>query len=327
MTRPRLASWLLAAFGAFFLFLALPWPAPASGIDAPRGALILSGGSEAEPAPLPGPPPRVAPVMPPVPTSELRLAEATLDRVADHYVAPLGAGHAVLTTVPRLQERIEKVLSDHRVPWAAAVLLNPSHRSGAGHGRALPAGAGTSRPLARGPGPGGQRVQDRHQLGPAPARLSSPARRSATTAASTGCALRSSPTTRGATCAASRSPRRSARAPTWSSPSWPTGRSTPPCSAPRPTASSSTSPSPSRSAWRPRAPRSPRSRSRSPPPRPASARSACRRSTAPWWPPSSRTAGSSCLRTSWPRRRAPFRAPPCSPGAFSTSRSPTSWPR
>jgi len=126
MTRPRLASWLLAAFGAFFLFLALPWPAPASGIEAPRGALILSGGHEAEPAPLPGPPPRVAPLMPPVPTSELRLAEATLDRVADHYVAPLGAGHAVLTTVPRLQERIEKVLSGHRVPWAAAVLLDPA---------------------------------------------------------------------------------------------------------------------------------------------------------------------------------------------------------
>ena len=126
MTQPRLASWLLAAFGAFLVFLALPWPAPAAGIDAPRGALILSGGHEAEPAPVPSAPPRVAPVMSPVPTSELRLAEATLDRVANRYVAPLGSGRAVLTTVPRLQERIEKVLSDHRVPWAAAVLLEPS---------------------------------------------------------------------------------------------------------------------------------------------------------------------------------------------------------
>ncbi len=126
MTRPRLASWLLAAFGAFLLFLALPWPVPASGIDAPRGALVLSGGQEAEPAPLPSAPPRVAPVMSAVAPSELRLAEATLDRVADRYVAPLGNGSAVLTTVPRLQERIEKVLSDHRVPWAAVVLLDPS---------------------------------------------------------------------------------------------------------------------------------------------------------------------------------------------------------
>jgi penicillin-binding protein A len=126
MTRPRLASWLLAAFGAFLVFLALPWPAPAAGIDAPRGALVLSGGHEGEPEPLPGPPPRVAPVMAPLPTAELRLAEATLDRVADRYVAPLGSGRAVLTTVPRLQERIEKVLADHRVPWAAVVLLEPS---------------------------------------------------------------------------------------------------------------------------------------------------------------------------------------------------------
>jgi peptidoglycan glycosyltransferase len=126
MTRTRLASWLLAAFGAFLIFLALPWPAPAAGIDAPAGVLVVSGGREVEPAPLPASPPRAAPVMPTVPTAELRLAEATLDRVAGRYVAPLGAGRAVLTTVPRLQERIEKVLADHRVPWAAAVMLEPS---------------------------------------------------------------------------------------------------------------------------------------------------------------------------------------------------------
>ncbi|MEY2667853.1 MAG: hypothetical protein RJA59_491 [Pseudomonadota bacterium] len=126
MTRPRLSSWLLAAFGAFLVFLALPWPSPASGIDAPRGALILSGPVEPEPAPVPPRPAQVAPVSPPVQASELRLAEATLDRVADRYVAPLGSGRAVLTTVPRLQERIEKALSGHRVPWAAVVLLEPS---------------------------------------------------------------------------------------------------------------------------------------------------------------------------------------------------------
>ena len=171
MTRPRLSSWLLAAFGAFLVFLALPWPAPASGIDAPRGALVLSGAGEAAPAPIPAPTPQVAPVAPPVQTSELRLAEATLDRVADRYVAPLGSGRAVLTTVPRLQERIEKALADYRVPWAAVGPARAVHRPGAGHGRALAAGAGPPRALARGPCAGRQRLQDRHQLGPAPARL------------------------------------------------------------------------------------------------------------------------------------------------------------
>ncbi len=128
MNRPRLSSWLLAAFGGFLAFLALPWPGWASGIDAPPGALVLSGAQATEPAPVPPPTPRVAPVMPAVPArpaAELRLAEARLDAVADRYVAPLGNGRAVLTTVPRLQQRIEKVLADHRTPWAAAVLLDP----------------------------------------------------------------------------------------------------------------------------------------------------------------------------------------------------------
>ena len=127
MTRPRLAPWLLAAFGAFLLLLALPWPAPASGIDAPAGALVLSGahGTPEVAAPVVEVA-RVEPAPPPVPPSTLRLAEATLDRVANRYVAPLGTGRAVLTTVPRLQERIEKVLADYHVPWGAAVLLDPA---------------------------------------------------------------------------------------------------------------------------------------------------------------------------------------------------------
>jgi len=126
MTRPRLAPWLLAAFGVLFVFLALPWPLAASGIDAPARGLVLAGPHEPEPATLPTSPARVAPVMPAVAPEVLRLAEAALDREADRYVAPLGSGRAVLTTVPRLQRRIEKLLSDYRVPWAAAVLLEPS---------------------------------------------------------------------------------------------------------------------------------------------------------------------------------------------------------
>jgi len=126
MNRPRLAPWLLAAFGALFVFLALPWPSPAAGIDAPPGALVLSGPPARDPDPAPSPPvAAAAPAPPALPPSELRLAEAALDREADRYVAPLGAGRAVLTTVPRLQGRIEKVLAEYRVPWAAAVMLEP----------------------------------------------------------------------------------------------------------------------------------------------------------------------------------------------------------
>jgi penicillin-binding protein A len=124
MRRRRLAPWLLAGFGAFLLLLALPLPLRAAGIDAPAGAFVLAGPHDVEPVVAEPTPVPAAPAPPPA--SELRLAEATLDRVAGHYVAPLGAGHAVLTTVPRLQERIEKVLADHRVPWAAAVLIEPS---------------------------------------------------------------------------------------------------------------------------------------------------------------------------------------------------------
>ncbi|MEI7705124.1 MAG: penicillin-binding transpeptidase domain-containing protein [Deltaproteobacteria bacterium] len=121
MNRLRLAPWLLAVFGAFLVLLALPWPFAAAGTDAP-GAPALP--HDVEPTlPVAA---AAAPPAPAQPSSELRLAEATLDRVADRYVAPLGAGRAVLTTVPRLQQRIEKVLADHRVPWAAAVLLEPS---------------------------------------------------------------------------------------------------------------------------------------------------------------------------------------------------------
>ena len=133
MTRPRLAPWLLAGFGVLFVFLALPWPLSASGIDAPAGAPVVA--MAPEPGPPPGPSaPATTPAPPPaepavalaVPPAQLRLAEAALDRVADHYVAPLGSGRAVLTTVPRLQERIERLLAEYRVPWAAAVLLEPS---------------------------------------------------------------------------------------------------------------------------------------------------------------------------------------------------------
>lgn len=104
MNRRSYATWLLAACSALFVFLALPWPMAASGDAAarPGGATTTSA------------------------ADELRLAELGLDPESDRYTAPMGSGRATLTLVPRVQGRIEKFLADYRVPWAAAVLLEPA---------------------------------------------------------------------------------------------------------------------------------------------------------------------------------------------------------
>ena len=116
MKRSRIVPWLLGAFGAFFLLLLVPGLAPA--------AAPVAGGTGGEPAGAAAP--AVAPAVPTPAPPPLRLADATLDRQAGRYVAPLGADRAVLTTIPRLQERIEKLLAGNRVPWGAAVLLEPA---------------------------------------------------------------------------------------------------------------------------------------------------------------------------------------------------------
>jgi hypothetical protein len=282
MTRPRLAPCLLAGYGALFVFLALPWPFAAAGIDAPPRSVVLAASPhEVEPAPLPVAPVRVAPVMPAtsaIPPAELRLAEAALDRVADRYVAPLGAGRAVLTTVPRLQERIERLLTEYRVPWAAAVLLEPStgrvlamaehsQREPGKRGLSLEARAPaasvfkivtSSALLHRGFEPGAEVCFSGGQHRVKPANLTDDPRRDRR------CLSLSSALGKSANVVFAKLADRALNA----------GLT------------------------------SPRSPSRSPPPPPASVRFASRRSTGPWWPPSSPTAASSCRPTWWPRRRA-----------------------
>ncbi len=105
MNRRRHAPWLLVACGALFVFLALPWPLAASGDAAPRPEQARAPATKHD---------------------ELRLGELCLDPESDRYVAPMGSGRAVLTMVPKVQERIEKLLTDYRVPWAAAVLIEPA---------------------------------------------------------------------------------------------------------------------------------------------------------------------------------------------------------
>jgi len=108
MNRRRHAPWLLVACGALFVFLALPWPIVASG-----DAVAQVPRQEQAKSPAPAP-------------DELRLGEMGLDLESERYVAPMGPGRAVLTMVPKIQERVEKLLADYRVPWAAAVLLEPA---------------------------------------------------------------------------------------------------------------------------------------------------------------------------------------------------------
>jgi penicillin-binding protein A len=48
-----------------------------------------------------------------------------LDPALGRYVAPLGAGRAILTLDPRLQERLERYLAEYQVPYGAVVLLEP----------------------------------------------------------------------------------------------------------------------------------------------------------------------------------------------------------
>ena len=101
MDNRRLAHLLLLAGAVFLGALAVPWHGTASETPA------------AEPA---------EPAQPPA------LGDFELDEDSGRYVAPLGGGRAVLTLKPVLQARLERLLSDYRVPWGATVLIEP--RSG-----------------------------------------------------------------------------------------------------------------------------------------------------------------------------------------------------
>ena len=107
MLRHRLAPILLAVPAAFFLALALPWP---------------TAGARETPAPAAAP---AATLAPPTPAPAPVLGPMELDRARGAWVAPLGASTAVLTLDPRLQERLERYLAQHRTPEAAVVLLEP----------------------------------------------------------------------------------------------------------------------------------------------------------------------------------------------------------
>jgi cell division protein FtsI/penicillin-binding protein 2 len=59
------------------------------------------------------------------PPADPVLGPRRLDPASGRYVAPYGAGRALLTLDPRLQQRLERTLADAAAPYAATVLLDP----------------------------------------------------------------------------------------------------------------------------------------------------------------------------------------------------------
>ena len=115
MRRARLAPWLLAPCAALFAFLAIPWPQTAAGTEeatpaAPVAQATRASATDATPA-------RPAPAAQPV------LGPMSLDAERGRYVAPFGQGQAVLSVSPRLQQGLEKLLAEYRVPMGAVVLV------------------------------------------------------------------------------------------------------------------------------------------------------------------------------------------------------------
>src|SRR5512134_1945443 len=81
-------------------------------------ALVGDAAPRAAPAPTPA-----SLDFSPVPAEPTAMGEAHLDPSIGRFVAPLGAGRAILTLDPRLQARLERSLEAYRVPWGATVLL------------------------------------------------------------------------------------------------------------------------------------------------------------------------------------------------------------
>src|SRR5437867_2313343 len=88
--------------------------------------LVLSGPAAGEETGARGAAPSAGDAAPP-PSAEASpdLGEMSYDAARGRYVAPMGDARAVLTILPGLQARLERVLASYRVPWGATVLVEP----------------------------------------------------------------------------------------------------------------------------------------------------------------------------------------------------------
>ncbi|HUK65507.1 MAG TPA: penicillin-binding transpeptidase domain-containing protein [Anaeromyxobacteraceae bacterium] len=118
MSYSRLASWLLAPCLALFAVLSLPWRSASADLERPEEG---SPAQREEPAqPTAGAPVAASPA-----PAQALLGSMRYDVEKDRYVASLGGRRAILSLEPRLQQRLEKLLNDFRVPVGAVVLLEP----------------------------------------------------------------------------------------------------------------------------------------------------------------------------------------------------------
>jgi penicillin-binding protein A len=125
MSSSRLAPWLVTSCLAFFALLATPG-VRAAGSAVPEQTTGLAGEGSAKPS-------EVAPAAP-LPTASVAsdalaaqpvLGPMTFDARAQRYTASYGSGRASLSVTPRLQQGLEKLLADYRLPMGAVVLLDP----------------------------------------------------------------------------------------------------------------------------------------------------------------------------------------------------------
>ncbi len=104
-------------------------------------ALLPPPSPDAEASPAAAPAAAPAPEVAPAP----RLGEVRLDPALGRYVAPYGAGKAILTLSSALQARLTRTLAENAVPWGVTVLLEPATGrvlAMAEHSRAQPGATG-----------------------------------------------------------------------------------------------------------------------------------------------------------------------------------------
>jgi penicillin-binding protein A len=123
MPRRHLTPWLLTPCAALFVFLAVPWHGTAAETEPESvAAQALAPAQPTPDAETQAPSASVASVPP---STQPVLGAMALDAKTGRYVAPFGPGRAVLSVSPHLQQGLEKILADYRVPVGAAVLLEP----------------------------------------------------------------------------------------------------------------------------------------------------------------------------------------------------------
>ena len=121
----RLAPWLVTSCLALFAVLATPWVRAAPGVGPEEttdqtGELSVKS-SEAAPVALAP----TASVASGAAAAQPVLGPMAFDARAQRYTASYGSGRASLSVTPRLQQGLEKLLADYRVPMGAVVLLDP----------------------------------------------------------------------------------------------------------------------------------------------------------------------------------------------------------